>query len=135
MDTVTVATKLPHGLVASLKDADGHVTEKYLFRGARLAVNAKGREISTHEVTGDFGEAYGLTPNIPRRFWEQWAAENASYPPFAKGFIFAQDNAVNARAQAREFADEKTGLEPMPGDNDTLKRESGGKLEIADRKD
>lgn len=117
--TVTIACKLPHGLVLENTTPSGEkVTQR--VNGARLRTTESGREINSHEVTGDYGQGYGLTFGVPVDFWEQWVAQNTHYPPFAKGHIFAQGDAANARAQAKEMAGVRTGLEPMPGKDDKL---------------
>lgn len=111
LDTVTVACKLPNGLHLENITPAG-VKVRVTLMGARLPVDANGREIQAFELAGSFG----LTPNVPRDFWEQWVKENANYGPYKQGMIFAQDGRDNARAQARELEDVRTGLEPMPAD-------------------
>jgi hypothetical protein len=108
MDTVTVACKLPNGLHLENRGSDG-TRQRVTLNGARLATDVNGMPIATHELAG----AYGLTPNVPAKFWEQWVKENAGYGPYARGLVFAQADGANARAQARELAELKTGLEPL----------------------
>jgi hypothetical protein len=113
MDTVVVACKLPHGMHLEVRNPAGMVEKRVTINGARLKTSATGRELNTHETTDDFGKGYGLTFNVPADFWARWSKENADYPPFARGFIFAQDNPVEAKAQAREMSDLQTGFEPL----------------------
>jgi hypothetical protein len=123
MDTVTVACKLPHGMHLEVRNPAGIVEQRVTIKGARLKTSASGREITAgHETTGDFGQAYGLTPDVPADFWARWARENAAYPPYAKGYIFAQSDIGDARAQARELAELQTGFEPLSPDKAKLPR-------------
>lgn len=117
MDTVTVACKLPHGMHLELLNAAGHVEERVTIKGARLKTTPAGREITKdHLTTEDFGKGFGLTPNVSAAFWERWARENATYPPFARGMIFAQSDIANAEAQAAEMSGIVTGFEPIDPD-------------------
>jgi len=117
MDTVTVACKLPHGMHLETINAAGLVEQRVTIKGARLKTTAAGREIiKGHETTDDYGKGYGITPNVPKPFWDKWVAQNPTYPPFAKGFIFAQDDVDDARAQAREMSELKTGFEALSPD-------------------
>lgn len=118
--TVTVACKLPHGLVMETVAADGS-RQEVRVNGARLPLDGKGRERRVFEQEG----AYGLTPNVPADFWEKWSRDNAAYPPLARGMIFAQGRKPDAEAQARELDGDAltiTGLEPLNPDGDRRTR-------------
>lgn len=131
MQTVTVACKLPHGIILETRDAKGDVDQRVTLKGSRLKVTPAGREITAgHETTDDFGKGYGITPNVPADFWERWTAANASYAPYARGFIFAQTDIENTRAQARELSELKTKLEPLS----TAKKDLPRGLETFDPK-
>ena len=121
MDTVTVACKLPHGMHLETRNKAGDVDQRVTIKGARLKTTPAGREITRdHETTDDFGRGYGLTPGVPAAFWERWTKANAAYPPYVRGFIFAQSDLDDARAQARELGELKTGLEPLSPDKKAL---------------
>lgn len=111
MQTVTVACKLPNGLHLEVKDASG-ATVRHTVHGSRLPVDKDGNKIAAFELAGN--QTYGLTPGIPKEFWDKWESENQRYPPYAQGMIFAHEKSGNARAQATELKDVRTGLEPMP---------------------
>lgn len=124
METVTVACKLPHGLFLENVGEDGS-KHRIKVNGARLPLDGKGRERRLFDLEG----SYGLTPGVPADFWARWASENAKYPPFAKGMIFAQVQTASAEAQARELdgdAITRTGLEPLNPDGDPRTRSVAG---------
>lgn len=91
MANITVACKLPHGIV--LKVGGKSVT----LNGAN----------SSRIIGG-----YGLT-SVDKDFYDAWKAEYASYAPLKNGLIFAQDSANKAEGQATEQAGIKSGLEPL----------------------
>lgn len=88
---VTVACKLPHGLQLQVGD------KKLIARGANAP---------------DAIAGFGLTA-MPEDFWNAWEAEHKTFEPFVKGLIFAQPKNGDARAEAKEKEDLKTGLEPL----------------------
>lgn len=91
MAQVTVACKLPHGLI--IKTGSKSVT----LNGAN----------SSRIIGG-----YGLTP-VDKDFFEAWKAEYASFSPLKDGLIFEQANEKSAASQAAEQEEIKTGLEPL----------------------
>jgi hypothetical protein len=117
MDTVTLACKLPHGMHLENIGPNGMVEERVTIKGARLKTTPAGKEITKgHETTDDFGKSYGLTPNVPAKFWEKWVEQNPTYPPYVRGMIFAQSDLNEARAQAAEMSEIVTGFEALPQD-------------------
>lgn len=99
MPTITVACKLPNGLVLNLGDT------KVVLKGAR----------DREAVAG-----FGLT-EVDEGFWSTWTTQHKDFVPLKKGMIFAQPKAASAAAEAKEKKDIKTGLEGMdperPGAN------------------
>lgn len=96
-----IGCKLPNGLTIDHKD------ESVTLVGS----NAPG------SVAG-----YGLTHGVDIDWFSDWATgPGRDFPPVAKGFIFLAGSDRNAEAQAREQADERSGLEgldpekPAPG--------------------
>lgn len=67
----------------------------------------------------DFGRT-----SVERSFWEAWLAANKNNKLVTGGFIFAEENANEFKAHAREALGEKTGLEGLnpEGKDDRLKR-------------
>lgn len=118
--TVTVACKLPNGL--HLENVVNGQVVRHTLNGSRLRTTPEGREIHSHELAGsqvpDAG--FGLTPGVPADFWEQWAKENAEYPPFKKGMIFANADAASVKAVAKEMTGVRTGFEGLNPDKPGL---------------
>lgn len=109
-ETVTVACKLPHGLILEVMGPGGRMRHK--INGARLPVGADGLPIAKFETASTFG----LTTGVPKDLWDQWEAENKAYQPYAKGLIFSQGSVNSARDMAADLAELRTGLEPLtPG--------------------
>jgi hypothetical protein len=74
-ETVTVACRLPKGLVLQLsKDGRRVKGEHYRIWGTR----------DRHD-----GCRLALTRNIPRSFWEQWLTQNEANPIVVNKLIFA----------------------------------------------
>lgn len=91
----TVACKLPNGLTIDHK-------------GETLTLNG------AHDTGAKNG--YGLTPledNQVEWFNDWLTGDGATLPAVERGFIFLASNDKNAADQAREQADEKTGLEQL----------------------
>lgn len=93
MPTVTVACKLPNGLIMDIP-------------GAKEPVHLKG---ANHE---DAIAGHGLT-EVDADFWDAWTKLYADFQPLRKEMIFAQGSERSAAAKAKERKDEKTGLEGL----------------------
>lgn len=101
MSTVTVACKLPNGLVLDLAGVD----QKFILNGAH------------HEeaIAG-----HGMT-EVDEDFWNKWSQIYKDFEPLKKELIFAQGGERSAAAKAKEQKGNKTGLEgldpkkPAPG--------------------
>lgn len=120
-DTVTVACKLPSGLVLENFDPKTKARQTVTLNGSRFRINRDGAPIFSHEIAHG---AFGLTHNVPADFWNTWAAQNAAYPPFVKGHIFALAKVEDTRAAAKEMAGVKTGFEPLSRDKLPAKLEA-----------
>jgi hypothetical protein len=132
IDTVTVACKLPTGLIATIcepatiMDAPqgktaiaGAVKQEILFAGPgpQRRLESGGSVLGEHPlVVGGFG----LTPNVPKAFWDEWVEQNKSYGPLKSGFIFALGG-DGARREALNRRDHKSGFEPI--DTPTSKKD------------
>lgn len=117
-ETVTVASKLPHGLVLQLQQAfkvkqavqgeirdavvHKHVGQRYIIAGV-APVQARLPNVDFPRLS----EGFALTPGIPADFWEVWKAENADNEALLNGSIFAH-GATPDRGKA-----ERTGFEPI----------------------
>lgn len=105
-DYVTVACKLPNGLVIDLKQEDGTYAA-FTLNGAFKAPGVLDRRVK-ETAPGEVG----LTP-IPKEFWNKWSELNKDFAPFKNGLIFAQKNPREALAEARDKESVKTGLERL----------------------
>ena len=84
---VTVACKLPNGLILRIFE-ETEDSEPVLGGGSRRVKKFIPHETSykVHGNAKPFGQevdwqivaGYGLTPNIPRDFWETWETQNAA---------------------------------------------------------
>lgn len=114
MATVTVGCKIPSGITLMLYDANqpSVIVWRHVLQGCAVDMVPFVRE-----------HAAGLTHGVNQECWdewESWAKEN-KLEPYMKGLIFASARTVNTTAEAKEKANEKSGLEglgvPMrPGD-------------------
>lgn len=134
--TVTVACKVPTGLVLQLQTAtdrietgrNGLETMHYnVFGGRRYFVH--GPAYPSTKPTGYpappmIEGGYALTRGIPADFWEQWAEQNKMAPYFVPpdgaehGMIFAYATTDEVASAAREQEKLLSGLEPLSTDMD-----------------
>lgn len=88
---VTVACKLPHGLIINLGDTT------ITLRGS-----------NSQEAIG----GYGFTL-VRESFWNDWSAKFHDFQPVRLGLVYAMPKGRNARAEAQQRAGLKNGLEPL----------------------
>lgn len=144
-ETVTVACRLPTGLVCDVVDMESfkaaiprmearqpyHVARKGRFRlrgyqEARRADSAGTIETEARNVIG----GYGLTSNVPKDLWEEWLAQNADYPPVKNGLIFAHTQRRSAETYATEHAELKSGFDALNPENPDGKAKEAQGLRI-----
>ncbi|MCG2596566.1 hypothetical protein [Achromobacter insuavis] len=102
MSTVTVACKLPNGLILDIPGAPS-----ITLRGAN----------HPEAIAG-----HGLT-EVPADFWDAWTKLYPDFQPLKQELIFAQGSERGAVAKAKERKNEKTGLEGLDP------KDPGNKLE------
>jgi hypothetical protein len=68
-DAVTIACKLPNGLVLRLSAAGRRTGPRYVVKGSE--------------------GGYALTEGIPKDFWERWLRQNKDAPCVVKKLVFA----------------------------------------------
>lgn len=90
--TVTVGCKLPNGLHAEIGDTT------VIFNGTNSSTIAGG---------------FGLTEGVDAEFWKAWLEQNKNMPFVKNGFVFAHTKESSLKAETKEKAGEKTGLEPL----------------------
>ncbi len=95
MSTVTIACKLPNGLILDIPGAPS------------ITLNG-----ANHP---DAIAGHGFT-DVPADFWEAWTKLYADFQPLKKELIFAQGSERSAVSKAKERKGEKSGLEGLDPD-------------------
>ncbi|GBU18032.1 MULTISPECIES: hypothetical protein [Methylobacterium] len=123
--TVTVACKLPHGLVLQeqtmVKRSEpvmggGYREYEIAVRtGRAITVAGSARPVNPSEEVefAPHAGGYGLTPGVDRDFFDRWLAQNRELDAVKKGFIFAASSDDRARGMAREGKAGLCGMEPV----------------------
>ncbi|MDQ0507404.1 hypothetical protein [Xanthobacter agilis] len=129
--TVTVACKLPHGLVLRTFIMNKRY-EAILGGGTREVEEAAqvGHMVTIKGYAAPHGHApnapvsggYALTSGVDADFWDEWLRQNAEHPAVKAGLIFATERVDTAKKQAEEQAEIKSGLEPLNPDGDARGR-------------
>lgn len=93
-----------------------------LANGILLELNGKKVQINGANSAQLIG-GHGITEGVDGEFMDAWLSAHKELSFVKGGFLFVHDKAVNASAEAKEKAEEKTGMEPLPpmkegGDND-----------------
>lgn len=92
MATVTVGCKLPNGFIIEAGD------KRAVLAGANSSTIVGG---------------HGITEGVDKDLWDAWSALHAELGLLKHGHIFAHEKTANTNAEAKDRADEKTGLEPI----------------------
>lgn len=124
-DTVTVACKLPCGLI---------MREFAARQESELVLGGGSREVTMHRPTGRqvtilgtgarFGApppiligGYRLTPNVPKDLWENWLAANRDSDLVRNHLVFAAPQERDVAAWSREHEAARSGLEGIDPNN------------------
>ena len=128
--TVTVACKIPQGLVLQLQhpmmrrvptgrgmENDYQEIEVMVYGGPRHhvfgpSVPAQGGVPGGYILPKAIEGGYALTDGIPASFWATWKEQHAKADYVTSGMIFAYDDA-SAKSAAREQGERLSGLEPL----------------------
>jgi len=126
-ETVTVACKLPHGLMLRLFEMVD-APEPISGGGMKMVPRARqiGRAITVRGTALPFGKlpdfkiegGYAMTEGVDADFWDQWLKANADSDVVRNGLIFASPRIGHAIGQAREQEEVRSGLEPLLLDRD-----------------
>jgi hypothetical protein len=135
MPTVTVACKLPNGIILHLDElvehdvpvlGGGYRTEKRAQRvGQTVKINGnrapygklpKGPIVGTEEQTPELG--YALTHGVDAEFWAKWVEQNKKSDIFINKLIFAYEKQDAVEGKAKSYAKQRSGLEPVVPDGD-----------------
>ncbi len=129
-NTVTVACKLPHGLMLEvhgegvLKGAFDRAKDNpkdgvtALPPGERIHVKGFARPVGV-DLSEDAPQVVGgfaLTQGVPADFWAKWLAENKDASFVKAGLIFAHEKAGSVIGEAREKKAIRSGFEGMNPD-------------------
>jgi hypothetical protein len=118
--TVTVACKIPSGLVLRIMEAHDF-DEPVLGGGTRTVklhrqigdyVQIKGNS-APHGIPLVLHGGYALTPNVDADFWAKWLEQNAGTDMVKNNLIYALAREDSAAAKGREQAEIRSGLERL----------------------
>jgi len=122
---VTVACKLPNGLKMRLFRMI-KTTEPVLGGGSREVEMAQetGEEFTLNGFSHPQNKAphcmivdgFALTTDVPKAFWEEWAKQNKDSLFIKNGLIFAHEKEGSVKAEAKEKAKVRSGLERLNPD-------------------
>ena len=90
MSTVTVLCKKPYGVELQVGN------QKVTLNGYNSSAVAHG---------------YGITENVPKELWDAWVEQHKGHKLYTSGCVAAQETTRNAKAQAKDTAELKTGTE------------------------
>jgi hypothetical protein len=125
-ETVSVACKLPHGLILHLDDmvpgfepAPGGSRaimearrRPEVFKVAGVGFPQNGNPENRPQMVG----GYALTTGIPADFWEKWLEDNKDSDYVRNNLIFATKKGAGIMDMAKEHAKQRSGLEPLNPD-------------------
>jgi hypothetical protein len=138
-DTVTIACKLPAGVVLRLFQwIEG--TEPVQGGGTRPVKIAdeidrfvlKGCAVQNPNFMPTPGAGgYALTHGCQRAFWDAWVAANGDSPLLRNNLVFAASSDARATDQAKEQREVKSGLEPIDVSSEaTIRARVGTKAKL-----
>ena len=120
---VTVACKLPHGLILQLckevekAEAQRDGTHKLIKEWARLPEKVKiNGYLAKYRVDlppAAQDSSYALTHGVDKDFWDQWLAQNRELDMVKAKLIFASDKQDTVKKATEDYAGTKCGLEPV----------------------
>lgn len=146
VDTVSVACKLPNGLILQCDHMVEHrepvmgggfkevqqarrLEETYVIAGAAVDIDKIKAGNIEHLIIG----GYAITPGIPKEFWDRWLDQHKEMEIVRKSMIFAHTSDNSVRDQARDGGSLLSGLESIDPQNPqkTVKGIAAGTREAA----
>jgi hypothetical protein len=121
-DTVLVGCKLPNGLIMEIVEpnmlvgADGKplpgalvpqplpIGKRYFLKGANSVRENPRAQQGVHP--------YAMT-RVPRAFWDAWLERHKDRDFVKNGLVFVAEDDASARDMAKEFINQRTGLEGL----------------------
>lgn len=137
--TVTVACKIPNGLILRLFEMiDTNEVTPTGYRSIKKA-QPKGPQVTIAGYSREFMQAarapiasgFALTRGVDADFWEEWLNQNQDSDCVRNGLIFAHENAADSKAQAKEHREVTDNQGPIIPDTDRRipkRRNRDGKL-------
>jgi hypothetical protein len=123
---VTVACKLPHGLILRVFGFDTR-SEPVMGGGSKEVKVARqiGESVTLNGNAVPFGKApehpiiggYALTHGVDKELFDKWLEQNRDSDLVRNRLIFAYESQDKAVDRAKEHAKARSGLEPIDPDN------------------
>lgn len=138
-ETVTVACKLPHGIVMRVQRIEKTIEQSPM--GPRETTIYRPDQTQGQYIIRGYipkydpdspppismGSRFAYTDGIPKEIWDRWLEQNADADMVKNGLIFAFSTRTEAKAEgARREPHTTSGLEPM-----NPKDLKGGKNSVA----
>ena len=98
MSTVTVGCKLPNGVIMEMGTLGTPEYRRVTLKGANSATVVGG---------------YGLTEHVDEALFDAWVKKNSWLEFIKQGLVFKQARADDARAQAADTAEMRSGFERL----------------------
>lgn len=120
--TVTVACKLPHGLILQLHEMvetqepvmGGGFRSFKIARAVGEQVRIRGNAIPFGKIPNyEIKSGFALTPNVNAQFFRRWMKDNQDHDVVKNNLIFAFEKTDSVVSKAKELKDELSGLEPL----------------------
>jgi hypothetical protein len=142
-DTVTIACKIPHGIILRIfqwdefdeptrdgswkriKQARDIPDLQFVARGTWLASAGQAFNPSNPAVAELLPGGYALTPGCPKDIWDRWFEQNKQSLIVRNKLIFAHSDHPTVHQEATGMRETKTGLEPLDK-NKPAERMPGG---------
>lgn len=130
MKTVTVACKIPNGLVIEHGKTVMEDGKPKIGSDNRVIVEGSKKVLINGANSDGAVAGCGMTHNVDADWFNNWIETHAEFEPVKAGAIFALANPNDAAAKAKEVKGEKAGFEPIDA-NDQQFQAPGVKLETA----
>lgn len=140
--TVSVGCKLPGGLILQLYRPE-KVAEPVMGGGTRDVTRQMpvGRQVRVYGTAKNPNPeidhpclvvgGYAITNGVDEDFIREWMKQNAALEVVTNGLIFVREDEQEAKAQAKDQEDFRSGLEPLarkPGDEPRVARQRNPNL-------
>lgn len=122
MPVVTVACKVPNGLLLRIGNwQDYNVSDRFGGTRAEKIWVPVGEPVKINGPARGFGEpprhpeqdGFALTHGVDADFFAKWMHDNADLDVVKHGLIKAHEKPMELKAQTREAAHVKSGMEPL----------------------